>query len=168
MTEKQKDAPSSFQVGKSATRLMAVQGIYTHDVTKGTLVDSVAENTDALVEDVIRILKDDELGSQLDMDKIDRGLLHQLIDGVQEHAAVIDESITPYLQEGWSIKRLSSIVRAILRTAVYEMIEWPKTRARTIITEYVNIADAFLEEKETRFVNALLDKVARQLREKEF
>ena len=64
--------------------------------------------------------------------------------------------------------RVDSILRAILRGGVFELLERSDVPARVTINEYINIAKAFFEEDEPKVVNGVLDRIAHKVRAKEF
>jgi len=68
----------------------------------------------------------------------------------------------------WSLERLSGTDRAVLRAAVAELVSRQGTPARVVIDEAIEIAKAYGSEESGRFVNAVLDRIARELRPAEF
>ena len=72
------------------------------------------------------------------------------------------------MAEGWRLSRIDSILRAILRSGVYELLEKRDVQARAIINEYVEIAHDFFGGEEPSVVNGVLDRVARKARAGEF
>ena len=72
------------------------------------------------------------------------------------------------LSKGWPLKRIETVLRAILRAGVYELDKKPDVPARVVVAEYVDVAHAFVDRDETGMVNAVLDQLARQLRGHEF
>ncbi|MFM2423038.1 MAG: hypothetical protein RL291_1568 [Pseudomonadota bacterium] len=80
----------------------------------------------------------------------------------------IDPILDQQLAQGWRLKRIDAIVRAILRTGVAELLERADVPPRVVITEYVDVANAFFEGDEPKVVNAVLDKIARRLRPEAF
>jgi transcription antitermination protein NusB len=68
------------------------------------------------------------------------------------------------LTDDWPLSRLDSTLRAILRAGVYELMKRTDVPVAVIVTEYVDIAKAFYTEEEPKLVNAVLDRVARRLR----
>ena len=72
------------------------------------------------------------------------------------------------MQKGWPLKRIETVLRAILRAGAYELDRKPDVPARVVVTEYVDVAHAFVDRDETGMVNAVLDQLARQLRAGEF
>jgi N utilization substance protein B len=72
------------------------------------------------------------------------------------------------LAAGWPLKRIEAILRAVLRAGVYELSHRNDVPARVIVSEYVDVANAFFDRDETGMVNAVLDQLARGLRASEF
>jgi N utilization substance protein B len=83
---------------------------------------------------------------------------------VDSRRAEIDEVIASKLAEGWSLDRLDRPMRAILRAGTYELLARRDVPVASVITEYVDVAHAFYDKRESGFVNGLLDAVARQAR----
>ena len=80
----------------------------------------------------------------------------------------IDPLIDDALAAGWPLKRIEAILRAVLRAGVYELSHRNDVPARVIVSEYVDVANAFFDRDETGMVNAVLDQLARGLRAAEF
>jgi N utilization substance protein B len=80
----------------------------------------------------------------------------------------LDPMIEAALQKGWPLKRIETVLRAILRAGAYELDRKSDVPARVVVSEYVDVAHAFVDEDETGMVNAVLDQLARQLRAGEF
>ena len=87
-----------------------------------------------------------------------------LVTGADARRAEIDALISERLAEGWSLERLDRPMRAILRAGAYELIARPDVPVATVITEYVDVAHAFFDKRETGFVNGLLDAIAKAAR----
>ena len=68
------------------------------------------------------------------------------------------------LAEGWRLVRVDSILRAILRAGVFELLERSDVPARVVINEYIDVAHAFFDAEEPRVVNGVLDRIARKVR----
>jgi len=129
-----------------------------------------------------------ELGGQDAEAVIDEFLTHRFRDGIEvapagdpdaeffaaivrdvpHHQVEIDRAIAQGLSENWKLERIDSILRAILRAAVFELIARPDVPAKVAIDEYMEIAHAFFPGDEPAFVNAILDKIARGKRPSEF
>lgn len=84
----------------------------------------------------------------------------QIVEGVQEHAAEIDESIRTHAH-GWSIERMPVLDRAIARVAVWEIRYNPEVPDAVAISEAVNAAATLSTEDSAGFLNGLLAAVAR-------
>jgi transcription antitermination protein NusB len=80
----------------------------------------------------------------------------------------LDLLIDAALQSGWPLKRVEAVLRAALRAGAYELDHRRDVPARVIVSEYVDVAHAFVEGDETGMVNAVLDQLAREMRAAEF
>lgn len=88
----------------------------------------------------------------------------QLVLGVLKHLDEID-AILSGLMEGWSLDRLASVDRLLLRMALYEMMHMPETPPAVVINEAVELAKAYSTEDSGRFVNGVLGAFLRRRRE---
>ena len=79
----------------------------------------------------------------------------------------LDPLIDRALAGGWPLKRVEAILRAVLRAGAYELDRRRDVPARVVVSEYVDVANAFLDGEETGMVNAVLDQLARALRDGE-
>lgn len=84
--------------------------------------------------------------------------LEQLINGVREHQDELDQTITAYLKQGWSLNRLSKTDLVILRLALYE-IKFEKLPAKVAVNEAIELAKQFSDDTSRRFINGLLSKL---------
>jgi N utilization substance protein B len=89
-----------------------------------------------------------------------RLFVKDLVLGTLEHARESDERITPLL-EGWTIERLPTIDRLLLRMAAFELQHRPETPRPVIINEAVELAKRFSTEDSGRFVNGVLSALLR-------
>lgn len=140
---------------RSAARLAAVQALYQRDM-EGTPVPRL-----------IREFHDHRLGATIEDEEYldaERGFFDDLVSGVDARQADIDQAIVARLADGWSLDRLDRPMRAILRAGVYEILARPDVPVASVISEYVDVAHAFFDKKESGFVNGLLDAVAKDLR----
>lgn len=94
-------------------------------------------------------------------------LVEDVVGLLETRVAEVDARIRE-AAEHWPLERLSVTDRAVLRTAVAELIGRPGTPARVVLDEAIEIAKRFGSEESGRFVNGVLDRVARQLRPAEF
>jgi N utilization substance protein B len=97
-----------------------------------------------------------------DFSKADQGYFIELFNNVTKLVDKIDENISPYLDI--PLVRLDPVERAILRIALYELLQRPEIPYRVVINEAVQLAKKFGAEQGHTFVNAVLDKAARTLR----
>lgn len=152
----QKVPPDVRRVARSGARLAAVQALYQ------------LEHTDQSAKAVIRDFMEDRLGLGPDgmpIEEADPDLFKAIVHGVVERQGEIDRAIAARLASGWRLERLDATTRAILRAAVFELIGHPHLTAPTILDEYVSLAHAFFEDPEPKFVNGVLDRLAKELRD---
>ena len=96
--------------------------------------------------------------------KADASWFRSIVSGVVRDQRKLDPLIGTALQDDWALSRLDSTVRAILRAGTFELVERKDVPVAVIVTEYVEIARAFFEDDEPKLVNAVLDRIARQIR----
>ncbi|MDR5651704.1 transcription antitermination factor NusB [Ruixingdingia sedimenti] len=144
---------------KSAARLYAVQALFQ------------MEASDQTVERVVREFEDYRFGAvydEVEMAEGDSTLFRRLVDGAVNWQARIDQLTDRALVAKWPIDRIDPTLRALFRAAGAELIA-AETPPRVVITEFVDVAHAFFPEgKEPRFVNAVLDHMAREARPEAF
>jgi N utilization substance protein B len=92
----------------------------------------------------------------------DHHLFEQLLKGVPRHVQEIDALLQPRLDR--RIEHVDPVERAILRLGTYELVHCPEIPYRVVINEAVDLAKAFGAEQGHRYINGVLDKVARQVR----
>ena len=146
--------PSSKQK-RAAARLAAVQALYQMDVGGAGVPEIVAE------------YEAHRLGQEIDGDtylKADASWFRSIVSGVVRDQRQLDPLIGTALQDDWALSRLDSTVRAILRAGTFELRERKDVPIAVIVTEYVEIAKAFFEDEEPKLVNAVLDRIAKQVR----
>ncbi|MEZ5856384.1 MAG: transcription antitermination factor NusB [Hyphomicrobiaceae bacterium] len=148
------DAPKPLPP-RTAARLTAVQALYQMDIAGTDLNDVVAE---------FNALRFGGSAEDPVLADADKDFFRSLVQGVVRRQREIDPMIDQQLAEGWRLTRIDSILRAILRAGVLELIERRDVPVRVVITEYINVAHAFLGNDEPRVVNGVLDKLARRLR----
>ena len=98
----------------------------------------------------------------------DRDFFCAILNGVPQNQVEIDRAIAGALSEKWKLERVDSILRAILRGGVFELVGRRDVPAKVVIDEYVAVAGAFFGADEPGFVNAALDAIARRKRAAEF
>lgn len=141
---------------RGAARLAAVQALYQMDIGGGGVLEVVAE------------YEAHRLGQELDGEtylKADPSWFRSIVAGVVRDQLKLDPLLNSALQDDWALSRMDSTVRAILRAGVFELLERKDVPVAVIVTEYVEIAKAFFEDEEPKLVNAVLDRIAKQVRE---
>lgn len=144
---------------KSLARLGAVQALYQMDVA-GTPVNEI------FAEFQSHWLGQEVEGTQYP--DADVTLFKDVVEGVVRDQRTIDPMVDKALSDGWPLRRVEVVLRAVLRAGAFELSSRPDVPARVVIAEYVNVAGAFLDRDETGMVNAVLDALARDLRASEF
>ncbi len=138
---------------RSASRLYAVQALFQ------------MEHSAQTVEVVRREFLDHRFGvtyEGAEMVDGDIDLFRQILDEAVNWQARIDQMTDRALVAKWPIARIDPVLRALFRAAGSEMMQ-TKTPPKVVIAEYVGVADAFFPDgKEAKFVNAVLDHMARE------
>jgi N utilization substance protein B len=144
---------------KSAARLYAVQALFQMEAA-GQSVDSVGPEFET--HRFGAIYEDDEMAEG------DPRLFRRIIEDAVTRQAPIDQMTDRALVAKWPIGRIDPVLRALFRAAGAELVA-SDTPPKVIINEYVDVARAFFPEgKETSFVNAVLDHMAREARPEAF
>ena len=142
-------------ISRSAARLAAVQALYQQEM----------EGTPAAR--LIHEFHDHRLGATIEGDtyvEAEQSFFDDLVSGALARRDEIDVLISSRLAEGWTLERLDKPMKAILRVGAYELIARPDVPVATVITEYVDVADAFYDKREKGFVNGLLDAISKSAR----
>jgi N utilization substance protein B len=141
---------------RSAARLAAVQALYQQEMEGTPLARLLHEfhehRLGALIEDA-------------QYHDAERDFFDDIVSGADARRADIDRLIGERLAEGWTLERLDRPMRAILRAGAYELTARPDVPVATVITEYVDVAHAFYDKRESGFVNGLLDSIAKDARQ---
>lgn len=140
---------------RTLARLAAVQALYQ------------MEATGAGVEAVIAEFSAHRLGGDIEGAAIhdaDAEFFADVVRGVVETQRRIDPLIERHLAEKWTLSRIESTARAILRAGMFELMRRTDVPYRVVIDEYVELANAFFDGPEPQFVNAVLDAAAREAR----
>lgn len=144
---------------KSAARLYAVQALFQ------------MESSGQSVPAVTREFLDHRFGAVYEgyeMAEGDADLFAALVSDAVNNQAVIDQMTDRALVAKWPIARIDPVLRALFRAAGAEFVEG-EAPPRVVIKEFVDVAGAFFPEgREARFVNAVLDHMAREARPEAF
>ena len=140
---------------RAAARLAAVQALYQHDM-EGT---AQARLLDEFHQHRLGREIEDEQYAEADVDFFD-----DLVIGALARREEIDVLLTERLAQGWSLARLDKTMLQILRVGAYELLARPDIPVGAAISESVDVAHAFFDEREAKFVNGVLDAVAKAVR----
>ncbi|AWL95729.1 MULTISPECIES: transcription antitermination factor NusB [Bradyrhizobium] len=144
---------------RGAARLAAVQALYQMDIAGAGINDIFAE------------FESHWLGNEVEGDTYlpaEAAFFRDVVSGVVRDQKKLDPLIDEALSKGWPLKRIEAILRAVLRAGAYELEHRKDVPGRVVISEYVDVANAFVDREETGMVNAVLDQIGRQFRGDEF
>ncbi len=140
---------------RSAARLAAVQALYQQEMegtpTSHLIHEFHAHRLGATIGDVTYV-------------EAEESFFDDLVGGTAARQAEIDELISARLADGWTLARLDKPMKALLRVGAYELLARPDVPVASVISEYVDVAHAFYDKRETGFVNGLLDALAKVAR----
>ena len=142
-------------LSRSAARLAAVQALYQQDMEGTPLARLLHE------------FHEHRLGATIEDEQYhdaERDFFDDVVSGANARHAEIDALISGRLAEGWTLERLDRPMRAILRAGAYELIARRDVPFGSVISEYVDVAHAFYDKRESGFVNGLLDAIAKETR----
>ena len=144
---------------RAAARLAAVQALYQHEMEGTRLVQLLDE------------FHMHRLGGEIDPDldnaqyaEAEVAFFDDVVKGTLARRGEIDALLSGKLAEGWKLDRLDKTMLQVLRAGAYELLARPDVPTGSAISEYVDVAHAFFEPREAKFVNGVLDAVARTVR----
>ena len=141
-------------------RILAFQGVYSWDVSKSSVEDILKFSW--LQKDSESDDKEQELSPAPEALE-ERTFASLIITGTIEHIAEIDELIKNHLSENWTLERINKVSLAILRTSIFEMKFQNGSQPKIVIDEAVNIAREYGLEDSYKFINAVLDKIGKEV-----
>lgn len=130
---------------RSKSRQLALQAIYQWQLANQN------------IKDIIQQFKDDEKPNSYEEE-----YFADLIRGVPTHLNELDEALTPYLDR--AIISVDPVERAALRLGAYELMHHPEVPYRVVINEAVELTKTFGAEDGHKYINGVLDKLAKKLR----
>jgi N utilization substance protein B len=154
---------------RTISRMAAVQALYQMDLAgtdAGEVIEQFMAPPPALPEGAPE--PDTDADTLVSLEGGDATFFADVVKGVVRRQREIDPLVDQQLRTGWRLVRVDSILRAILRGGVFELLERSDVPARVTINEYINIAKAFFEADEPKVVNGVLDRIAHKVRAKEF
>jgi|TARA_B100001059_G_C17310002_1_gene321546 transcription antitermination protein NusB len=84
--------------------------------------------------------------------------------GTIERDEVIQEELKNHLNDDLQLTNLDKVFQVIIKAAIFEFLYKPKVSTKIIIKEYLDASNFFLEDGQTKYLNAILDKVAKKIR----
>jgi N utilization substance protein B len=144
---------------RSAARLAASQALYQMEVTGKGVKEILSEFETWWIGQEVE-------GEQYKPAEI--AFFRSIVSGVVEHQIAIDRAVDETLSQGWPLRRIEALMRAILRAGAFELLKRGDIPARVAIKEYVDVAGAFFDRDEAGMINAVLDALARKTRASEF
>ncbi len=144
---------------RGAARLAAVQALYQMDMTGAGLNEILAQ------------FESYWLGREVEGEQYlpaEAAFFRDIVSGVVDVQRDLDPRIDAALEATWPLKRIEAILRSVLRAGAYELERRADIPARVVVSEYVDVANAFVDKTETGMINAVLDRLARNARAEEF
>jgi|1185.fasta_scaffold297514_2 transcription antitermination protein NusB len=143
---------------RSAARLAAVQALYQMELSGKGVIDAFAEF------EAFWIGREVE---GISFEPAENAFFRDILAGVVREQRAVDRKVDAILAAGWPLKRVEAVLRATLRAGAYELMFRADVPARVVISEYVELTHRFYNEDEPGLVNAVLDAIAREVREGE-
>ncbi|MEM1021742.1 MAG: transcription antitermination factor NusB [Pseudomonadota bacterium] len=140
---------------RAAARLAAVQALFQ------------LERSDDTPSAVVDQFQDFRFGSEFDgipFPQADEAFFRDLVESVSQDKARLDKAISDRLASTWRLERIDPLVLQILRAGAYELTSRKDVPTAVVITQYVDVAHAFYDDQEPKFVNGLLDRLAKDVR----
>ena len=142
---------------RTVARLAAVQALYQMELA--------GEGVDTVITEFSNHRFDADIEGE-PLAEADEAYFADIVRGVVDKQRDIDAAVKARLASNWRIERLDATLRALLRCGAWELTHKTDVPKEIVIDEYVELAKAFFDEAEAKFVNAALDGVARDVRPK--
>ena len=140
---------------RSAARLAAVQALYQLEMEQTAMA--------RLLDEFHQHRLGAEIEDEQDLDA-DTAFFDDVVRGTHARREEIDGLISARLAAGWTMARIDKTMLQILRAGTYELLSRGDVPTATVISEYLDVAHAFFDQREARFVNGVLDAVAKGVR----
>ena len=145
---------------RSAARLAAVQALYQQHM-EGT---ALARLLDEFHQHRLGRTIDEDAFDEAEYAEAEVPFFDDIVRGVDARRDEIDALVAARLAAGWSLARLDRTMLQILRAGTYELLARADVPAAVAINEYVEVAKAFFDDGQAKFVNGILDAVAKDAR----
>ena len=90
--------------------------------------------------------------------------IKDVVNGTVDRDEVINEEIKNHLEKDLDLKKLDKVFQVIIKSAIFEFLYKPKTAINIIIKEYLKASNYFINDSQTKYLNALLDKISKKIR----
>ena len=90
--------------------------------------------------------------------------IKDVVNGTIERDEVIKDEISSHLNSDFDLKKLDKVFQVIIKSAIFEFLYKPKISSKIIINEYLRASNFFIEDGQTKYLNALLDKISKKIR----
>ena len=150
-------------MSRRKSRILAFQALYSWDVSKSSLDDILSFSW---------LQKDSEIEAGVEREEPSETLKEEetfaslIIKGTIDHIDEIDKLIESHLASNWSLDRINRVALAILRTSAYEILFQKNIETKIVIDEAVNIAKDYGSDDSYKFINAVLDKIGKDEKDK--
>ena len=90
--------------------------------------------------------------------------IKDIVNGTLERDEVINEEIKKHLNSDLKLTNIDKVFQVVIKSAIFELLYKPKTSIKIIIKEYLNASNFFINDSQTKYLNALLDKISKKIR----
>jgi len=90
--------------------------------------------------------------------------IKDVVNGTIERDEVINEEIKKHLNSDLKLTNIDKVFQVVIKSAIFELLYKPKTSIKIIIKEYLNASNFFIDDSQTKYLNALLDKISKKIR----
>ena len=90
--------------------------------------------------------------------------IKDVVNGTIERNDLINDEISSHLNSDLNLKKIDKVFQVIVKSAIFELLYMPKTSSKIIINEYLRASNFFIEDGQTKYLNALLDKISKKIR----
>ena len=90
--------------------------------------------------------------------------IKDVVNGTIERDDVINDEISNHLDSDLDLKKLDKVFQVIVKSAIFEFLYKPKISSKIIISEYLRASNFFIENGQTKYLNAILDKISKKIR----
>ena len=90
--------------------------------------------------------------------------IKDIVKGTLEREDLINEEIKNHLNPDFNLKKLEKVFQIIIKSAIFEFLYKPQISKKIIINEYLRASNFFIDDSQTKYLNALLDKISKKIR----